>query len=174
VQDFYTAATEKVINLNARFGGTRLKIVTGLRSEFLYNLFVPLMVFAFFPVRRFGVTVFKIALATGFVAVLDLALAVLRNKIAYAAVVAHDKHYYITQTKPDELIDLMTVTYPLVPIVSAILASIIVEGSIRSRMRIRQAKNAGERPEVSKVGRNDPCPCGSGKKYKRCCGSGIA
>ena len=23
-----------------------------------------------------------------------------------------------------------------------------------------------------KVGRNDPCPCGSGKKYKRCCGKG--
>jgi preprotein translocase subunit SecA len=20
------------------------------------------------------------------------------------------------------------------------------------------------------VGRNDPCPCGSGKKYKKCCG----
>ena len=20
-----------------------------------------------------------------------------------------------------------------------------------------------------KVGRNDPCPCGSGKKYKKCC-----
>jgi uncharacterized protein len=24
---------------------------------------------------------------------------------------------------------------------------------------------------TSKVGRNDPCPCGSGKKYKKCCGS---
>jgi uncharacterized protein len=23
-----------------------------------------------------------------------------------------------------------------------------------------------------KVGRNDPCPCGSGKKFKKCCGSG--
>jgi preprotein translocase subunit SecA len=23
---------------------------------------------------------------------------------------------------------------------------------------------------VNKVGRNDPCPCGSGKKYKQCCG----
>jgi len=23
---------------------------------------------------------------------------------------------------------------------------------------------------VGKVGRNDPCPCGSGKKYKKCCG----
>jgi uncharacterized protein YecA (UPF0149 family) len=21
-----------------------------------------------------------------------------------------------------------------------------------------------------KTGRNDPCPCGSGKKYKKCCG----
>ena len=24
---------------------------------------------------------------------------------------------------------------------------------------------------VDKVGRNDPCPCGSGKKYKKCCGA---
>ncbi len=24
-------------------------------------------------------------------------------------------------------------------------------------------------PELPKVGRNDPCPCGSGKKYKKCC-----
>lgn len=24
--------------------------------------------------------------------------------------------------------------------------------------------------ETPKVGRNDPCPCGSGKKYKKCCG----
>ena len=24
----------------------------------------------------------------------------------------------------------------------------------------------------AKVGRNDPCPCGSGKKYKKCCGAG--
>ena len=26
------------------------------------------------------------------------------------------------------------------------------------------------RPDYSKVGRNDPCPCGSGKKFKQCCG----
>ena len=24
---------------------------------------------------------------------------------------------------------------------------------------------------VQKVGRNDPCPCGSGKKFKKCCGA---
>ncbi|MBK5293368.1 MAG: SEC-C domain-containing protein [Acidobacteriia bacterium] len=26
-------------------------------------------------------------------------------------------------------------------------------------------------PREEKIGRNDPCPCGSGKKYKKCCGS---
>jgi SEC-C motif-containing protein len=26
------------------------------------------------------------------------------------------------------------------------------------------------RREAPKVGRNDPCPCGSGRKYKKCCG----
>ncbi len=26
--------------------------------------------------------------------------------------------------------------------------------------------------EVPRIGRNDPCPCGSGKKYKKCCGRG--
>ena len=29
---------------------------------------------------------------------------------------------------------------------------------------------AATRPDGSRVGRNDPCPCGSGKKYKKCCG----
>jgi uncharacterized protein YecA (UPF0149 family) len=27
--------------------------------------------------------------------------------------------------------------------------------------------------KVAGVGRNDPCPCGSGKKYKKCCGQGL-
>jgi len=33
---------------------------------------------------------------------------------------------------------------------------------------------AGQRPRQSeKIGRNDPCPCGSGKKYKKCCGARV-
>jgi uncharacterized protein len=30
---------------------------------------------------------------------------------------------------------------------------------------------ATQRRDGPKVGRNDPCPCGSGKKYKQCCGA---
>jgi len=29
--------------------------------------------------------------------------------------------------------------------------------------------NPGKRNKKEKLGRNDPCPCGSGKKYKKCC-----
>ncbi|MGN0833810.1 MAG: preprotein translocase subunit SecA [Kiritimatiellia bacterium] len=29
-------------------------------------------------------------------------------------------------------------------------------------------------PQAAAVGRNDPCPCGSGRKYKKCCGKGLA
>ena len=31
-------------------------------------------------------------------------------------------------------------------------------------------KEVNSMPKEKKVGRNDPCPCGSGKKYKKCCG----
>jgi SEC-C motif-containing protein len=36
-----------------------------------------------------------------------------------------------------------------------------------------QLERAGKtvRYETPKPGRNDPCPCGSGKKYKKCCGA---
>ena len=34
----------------------------------------------------------------------------------------------------------------------------------------RKAKEPLPPRTLRKVGRNDPCPCGSGKKYKKCCG----
>jgi preprotein translocase subunit SecA len=50
----------------------------------------------------------------------------------------------------------------------------------RKRRELEQARmaGAGDRQPVQqvvrsgeKIGRNDPCPCGSGKKYKKCCGA---
>jgi SEC-C motif-containing protein len=34
-----------------------------------------------------------------------------------------------------------------------------------------EPKGQTVRREKPKVGRNDPCPCGSGKKFKKCCGA---
>jgi preprotein translocase subunit SecA len=38
-------------------------------------------------------------------------------------------------------------------------------------MRPQMPAGVTVRRRMPKVGRNDPCPCGSGKKYKQCCGS---
>lgn len=38
------------------------------------------------------------------------------------------------------------------------------------RQLYKEQKNSGTVRKGPKVGRNDPCPCGSGKKYKYCCG----
>jgi preprotein translocase subunit SecA len=38
------------------------------------------------------------------------------------------------------------------------------------RPRMRRGGQPSQRIAGAKVGRNDPCPCGSGKKYKKCCG----
>ena len=35
------------------------------------------------------------------------------------------------------------------------------EGNVYAKQPVRR--------ETPKIGRNDPCPCGSGKKYKKCC-----
>ena len=37
-------------------------------------------------------------------------------------------------------------------------------------MRAELPQQMPVRRDGQKVGRNDPCPCGSGKKYKKCCG----
>ncbi len=42
-----------------------------------------------------------------------------------------------------------------------------------AELRMNRDTGGGQRViqrEAKKVGRNDPCPCGSGKKYKKCCG----
>ncbi|MBC8378703.1 MAG: SEC-C domain-containing protein [Planctomycetes bacterium] len=50
---------------------------------------------------------------------------------------------------------------------------------VTQRQRAAATAPQGERKvktikhEEPKVGRNDPCPCGSGKKYKKCCGKNI-
>jgi len=47
--------------------------------------------------------------------------------------------------------------------------NLVLTGAEKEQVGIRSGKVKDEAGNV--VGRNDPCPCGSGKKYKRCCGA---
>ena len=44
----------------------------------------------------------------------------------------------------------------------------LVSNNVNQKQNVEQKQGAVE--NTAKVGRNDPCPCGSGKKYKNCCG----
>ena len=62
---------------------------------------------------------------------------------------------------PDDVNDLLDAEAALIPRMILIL---------RKLARIREAAGRpAPLPRRGKIGRNDPCPCGSGKKHKRCC-----
>ena len=65
---------------------------------------------------------------------------------------------------PEEDADLLAEAPDLIP---ACVAGI---DAFWKERRGRPTAGAG-RAKSPKVGRNDPCPCGSGRKYKRCCGA---
>src|SRR5918994_790893 len=58
-------------------------------------------------------------------------------------------------------------------------ASQVPEGPLNAGVLVRAPKGKGQQPKhqqgmmLSRVDRNDPCPCGSGKKFKRCHGNPI-
>ena len=55
---------------------------------------------------------------------------------------------------------------------------LIIESIMRATVRVENtpnqmqavSENRGNSSSKNEIGRNDPCPCGSGKKYKHCCG----
>ncbi len=52
----------------------------------------------------------------------------------------------------------------------------LVRNMVANFNEAQKAGNEKPKPKVNKtekVGRNDPCPCGSGKKYKKCCGANV-
>jgi preprotein translocase subunit SecA len=55
----------------------------------------------------------------------------------------------------------------------SVLASTIMKATLNTNGKQTQTEEASKRSDVVKgeeIGRNDLCPCGSGKKYKKCCG----
>lgn len=51
----------------------------------------------------------------------------------------------------------------------------VVEKTEERKISTNQGEETVKKPvrNTKKVGRNEPCPCGSGKKYKHCCGKGA-
>ncbi|MDD3852714.1 MAG: preprotein translocase subunit SecA [Syntrophomonadaceae bacterium] len=61
-------------------------------------------------------------------------------------------------------------------VVRYILRVRVVQKPEERKMFVNQGEDAEKKPVKvgQKIGRNDMCPCGSGKKYKKCCGRGVS
>ena len=47
-----------------------------------------------------------------------------------------------------------------------------IDGDLKlNNLKAEKQRFLGYHIPKTKVGRNEPCPCGSGKKYKKCCGA---
>jgi len=66
---------------------------------------------------------------------------------------------FIGGLEPDEPEDISEVEYLLNP------------KGFDSKPRMKRSNHMTVVKDEPDIGRNDPCPCGSGKKYKKCCGS---
>lgn len=68
-----------------------------------------------------------------------------------------------------DLRDIIRAAYEAIPeLVENLYQHFLPQREAASRERITATiRRAGD-----KVGRNDPCPCGSGRKFKKCCGAG--
>lgn len=81
----------------------------------------------------------------------------------------HDKGNLIPIDKDDQ--ELEAKLFAMLP--DAVLGLQEYANGVSEAMEALKADNYPEPPkprEVTKIGRNDPCPCGSGSKYKKCCG----
>ena len=61
-------------------------------------------------------------------------------------------------------------------VVRYILRVRVVQKPEERKMFVNQGEDTVKKPVKvgEKIGRNDMCPCGSGKKYKKCCGRGVS
>jgi len=68
--------------------------------------------------------------------------------------------------------ELIIATYPYVPTeaITSKMQALIQQkkDEVEERERLAAMPKQPYRREEPRVGRNDPCPCGSGKKYKKC------
>ena len=73
-----------------------------------------------------------------------------------------DDHPPFDIDKPDNLNEILDEDVALIPQTILVLRKL-------ARMRFAKQSAPVDIPRPGKIGRNDPCPCGSGAKYKRCC-----
>ena len=140
-----------------------------LPSEILFGMLLPAVFLAFRSPKRARES-----------AGLALVAAGLMFLLAYAESVGYAYYAYLVTSRPGSHqlesarthVVFLALNYSILPGLAVWLSHLATPAMGRALAAVRRAaarrKGGGARRVT--CGRNDPCPCGSGMKYKKCCG----
>lgn len=98
-------------------------------------------------------------------------LAEMSNDAVMAALARLYRHLPAQTDEEREVTATLDREYPLATLDEAIQDMVVTVADLQDLTTDQRYKVETVRRETPKVGRNDPCPCGSGKKYKLCHGA---
>ena len=157
----------------------RVTIHASEQSHQNFALLMPLILLTALPFKRFAATLPHMLLATFFMGLFAILLIVTKSYILF------NSYLESGVSAPDlmrERLILLPTNYLILPAVALFLSGLAISGISRFFLVPRSAKREealaeklDSPPKVpykvkAKAGRNDPCPCGSGRKFKKCCG----
>lgn len=87
--------------------------------------------------------------------------------LTYLSADAEGKQHFLDQFANSEG---DSISHDKMPTVQDIQGQLLAYGILGYQIR-QMVEPSSEPVRVEKIGRNDPCLCGSGKKYKKCCGA---
>ncbi len=150
----------------------QITIHAATQSHQNFAIFIPLILLAALPLRKYASTLGLVALSTVWMFLLQVILIVTHSYFLF-----NDYLEFGTVT-PDltkERLMLLSLNYIILPSTALFISGLTLD--ITSRFfSARAAKKQGLKPKATKgkIGRNDICHCGSGKKYKKCCGRAVS
>jgi len=140
-----------------------------------FALLLPVILLAAFPLKRFAATLPQMLLGVVLMGVFAVVLHVAQSYILFNSYLEHGS---VTPDLMRERLMLLPINYIILPAVALFLSGLTVSACARfftarpkkATAKTSPLKEKGKPLAQPKTGRNDPCPCGSGKKFKRCCG----
>jgi uncharacterized protein len=98
-------------------------------------------------------------------------LAEMPDDAVMAALARLYRHLPVEDDEQRELVALLDREHPLATLDDAMEELVVTIADLQDLTREQRYKVDTVKRETPKVGRNDPCPCGSGKKFKQCHGA---
>ena len=98
-------------------------------------------------------------------------LAEMPDDAVMAALARLYRHLPTETDEEREVVEVLDREHPLATLDDAIEELVVTVADLADLTRDQRYKVEQVRRDAPKVGRNDPCPCGSGKKYKQCHGA---